>query len=151
MNNRGAVMAEAIVPFAPKSNARAETGDPLDRAGQTILSALDRAAGAAEEKYRQAVETTHKVSAQLRAAEDHLKERPGIKRIGLTAPKNGCIKSRWKLSRNSLEGPISDPHRLRSQSLVISSDKTLAARAALVCATTRHEAEHPTKRLGTYS
>jgi hypothetical protein len=30
-----------------------------------------------------------------------------------------------------LEGPMSDPHRLRSQSLVISSDKTLAARAAL--------------------
>ena len=26
---------------------------------------------------------------------------------------------------------MSDPHRLRSQSLVISSDKTLAARAAL--------------------
>ena len=52
MTNRGAAMAEAIVPFAPKSNARAETGDPLDRAGQTILSALDRASGAAEGKYR---------------------------------------------------------------------------------------------------
>jgi hypothetical protein len=77
MNNRGAVMAEAIVPFAPKSNAKAETGDPLDRAGQTILSALDRAAGAAEEKYRQAVETTHKVSAQLRAAEDQIRELEG--------------------------------------------------------------------------
>ena len=56
MSNRGAAMAEAIVPFAPKSHARAETGDPLDRAGQTILSALDRAAGAAEAKYLQAVE-----------------------------------------------------------------------------------------------
>jgi ABC-type transporter Mla subunit MlaD len=70
-------MAEAVVPFAPKSNARAETGDPLDRAGQTILSALDRAAGAAEAKYRQAVETTHKVSAQLRAAEDQIRELEG--------------------------------------------------------------------------
>ena len=77
MSNRGAALAEAIVPFAPKSNARAETGDPLDRAGQTILSALDRAAGAAEEKYRQAVETTHKVSAQLRAAEDQIRELEG--------------------------------------------------------------------------
>jgi hypothetical protein len=56
---------------------KAETGDPLDRAGQTILSALDRAAGAAEEKYRQAVETTHKVSAQLRAAEDQIRELEG--------------------------------------------------------------------------
>jgi ABC-type transporter Mla subunit MlaD len=77
MSKRGAAMAEAIVPFAPKSNARAETGDPLDRAGQTILSALDRAAGAAEAKYRQAVETTHKVSAQLRAAEDQIRELEG--------------------------------------------------------------------------
>ena len=58
MSNRGAAMAEAIVPFAPKSHARAETGDPLDRAGQTILSALDRAAGAVEAKYLQAVEKT---------------------------------------------------------------------------------------------
>ena len=40
MSSRGAAMVEAIVPFAPKSNARAETGDPLERAGQTILSAL---------------------------------------------------------------------------------------------------------------
>ena len=77
MSNRGAAMAEAIVPFAPKSHARAETGDPLDRAGQTILSALDRAAGAVEAKYLQAVEKTHKVSAQLRAAEDQIRELEG--------------------------------------------------------------------------
>ena len=45
--------------------------------GDSSLSALDRASGAAEEKYRQAVETTHKVSAQLRAAEDQIRELEG--------------------------------------------------------------------------
>ena len=108
-------------------DAKAETGDQLDRAGQAILSALDRAAGTAEAKYRQAVETTHKVSAQLRAAEDQIRELEGKARYQEnrpTVPKNGCIKSRWRSSRNSLEGPMSDPHRLCSQSLITSSDKT---------------------------
>jgi chromosome segregation ATPase len=74
MSNNGAGTAKAVVPFGPKSNAKSEAGDDLDRAGQTILGALDRAADAAEANYQQAVETTHKLSAQLRAAEDRVKE-----------------------------------------------------------------------------
>ncbi len=70
----GAAMAEAIVPFAPKANSKSEANDPLDRAGQAILGALHRAAGAAEANYQQAQEMTHKLSAQLRAAEDRMRQ-----------------------------------------------------------------------------
>jgi hypothetical protein len=70
----GAVMAEAVVPFAPKSNSKSEANDQLDRAGQAILAALHRGAGAAEANYQQAVEMTHKLSAQLRATEDRIRQ-----------------------------------------------------------------------------
>ncbi len=72
--NNGAGAAKAVVPLTPKSNTKSEAGDELDRAGQAILGVLDRAAGAAEAKYQQAVETTHKLSAQLRAAEDRIRQ-----------------------------------------------------------------------------
>jgi hypothetical protein len=72
--SRGAAMAEAVVPFAPKSNSKSDANDQLDRAGQAILGALHRAAGVAEANYQQAVEMTHKLSAQLRAAEDRMRQ-----------------------------------------------------------------------------
>ena len=65
---------KAVVPFGPKSNAKSEAGDELDRAGQAILGVLHQAVNTAEAKYQQAVETTHKLSAQLRSAEDRIKE-----------------------------------------------------------------------------
>ncbi len=73
-SNGGAGVAKEVVPFAPKSNTRPQAGDELDRAAQAILGALDRAAGSAEAKYQQAVEMTHKLSAQLRAAEDRTRQ-----------------------------------------------------------------------------
>jgi hypothetical protein len=36
MSDRGAGATEAVVPFAPKPNAKPEAGDPLDRAAQAI-------------------------------------------------------------------------------------------------------------------
>ena len=72
--SRGTAMAEAIVPFAPKANSKSEASEPLDRAGQAILGALHRAAAAAEANYQQAQETSHKLSAQLRAAEDRIRQ-----------------------------------------------------------------------------
>jgi len=74
MSNRNAAVADAVVPFAPKSNGRSETGDTLDRAGQAILGLLKRAASAAEANYQQAVEIANKLSGQLRAAEDRMRE-----------------------------------------------------------------------------
>ena len=73
MSNNGGG-PKAVVPFGPKLNGKSEAGDELDRAGQAILGVLRQAVGASEAKYQQAVETTHKLSAQLRSAEDRIKE-----------------------------------------------------------------------------
>src|SRR5262245_5036204 len=48
--------------------------DQLDKAGQTILQLLHKAAGVAEENSRHALETAQKLSHQLRAAEDRVAE-----------------------------------------------------------------------------
>ena len=74
MSDRGAGATEAVVKFAPKPNAKPEGGDPLDRAGQAILGLIHRAAADAEAKYQQALEITRQQSAQLRAAEDRMRE-----------------------------------------------------------------------------
>ena len=72
MSDRGAGATEAVVPFAPKPNAKPEAGDPLDRAAQAFLGLLHRAAADAEANYQQALEMTRQLSAQLRAAEDRI-------------------------------------------------------------------------------
>jgi hypothetical protein len=74
MSSRNAAVPDAVVPFAPKLNGKAETGDTLDKAGQAILGLLNRAASAAEANYQQVAETGRKLSAQLRGAEDRLRE-----------------------------------------------------------------------------
>jgi hypothetical protein len=74
MSDRGAGATETVVPFAPKPNAKPGAGDPLDRAGQAILGLLHRAAADAEANYQQALEMTRQRSAQLRAAEDQIRE-----------------------------------------------------------------------------
>jgi hypothetical protein len=74
MSSRDAAVPDAVVAFAPKLNGRAETSDPLEKAGQAILSLLERAANAAEANYQQVAETGRKLSAQLRGAEDRLRE-----------------------------------------------------------------------------
>ena len=62
------------VPFEPKLNVRSGAADPLDAAGQTILDVIHQAAVAAEANNQQAREVAHKLSAQLRAAEDRIRE-----------------------------------------------------------------------------
>ena len=51
--------------------------DHLDTAGQTILQLIHRAAGFAEENSRHALEMAHKLSHQLRAAQDRIAELEG--------------------------------------------------------------------------
>jgi ABC-type transporter Mla subunit MlaD len=76
MNSRGSGAAETAIPIplAPKLNAGSEAGDPLDRAGKAILGLVHRAAGEAQESTRQALERANQLSAQLRAAEDRIKQ-----------------------------------------------------------------------------
>ena len=64
---------ESIVRFAPTTAVPADA-DQLDKAGQTILSLLHKAAGVAEENSRHALDVAQKLSHQLRAAEDRLAE-----------------------------------------------------------------------------
>jgi hypothetical protein len=74
MSNRGSVAAETIVQLAPKTNAKPEDGDPIDLAAQAILGLVHRTANDAKAKNQHALVTTHQLSAQLRAAEDRMRE-----------------------------------------------------------------------------
>jgi hypothetical protein len=53
---------------------RSGSGDQLDKAGQSILRLLHKAADVAEENGRHAVDAAQKLSHQLRAAQDHIAE-----------------------------------------------------------------------------
>jgi threonine aldolase len=60
--------SESVIAFAQKNAA--PDADQLDKAGQTILKLLHKAAGVAEENSRHALDMAQKLSHQLRAAED---------------------------------------------------------------------------------
>ena len=57
---------------AAERTSTSEGADQLDKAGQTILQMLHRAAGVAEENSRHALQTAQKLSDQLRTAEDRV-------------------------------------------------------------------------------
>jgi chromosome segregation ATPase len=63
---------ESVIPFA--ANTKTVPANELDKAGQTILQLLHRAAGVAETNSRQALEMAQKLSHQLRSAEDRIAE-----------------------------------------------------------------------------
>jgi len=67
---------ESVIPFAPTQRSSGQEGgaDQLDKAGQSILHLLHRAAGVAEENSRHALDMAQKLSHQLRAAEDRIAE-----------------------------------------------------------------------------
>ncbi len=65
--------AEVDIPYAPsRRSAAPHAEDRVEIAGHTILGLLNRAATAAEENSKQALEIAHKLSRQLRAAEDRI-------------------------------------------------------------------------------
>jgi hypothetical protein len=63
---------ETVVPFGPERGT--SDIDQLDRAGETILTLLHRAAGAAEQNSKQALEMAQALSQQLREAEQQIVE-----------------------------------------------------------------------------
>jgi hypothetical protein len=73
---RGGYESESVIPFAPaaKNQAPPESADQLDKAGQTILRLLQKAAGVAEANSKHALDMAQKLSHQLRAAEDRIAE-----------------------------------------------------------------------------
>jgi hypothetical protein len=65
--------SDTVIPLAPREGA-GSVADQLDRAGQTILTLLDRAAGAVEQNSKQALETAQALSEQLQEAERQIGE-----------------------------------------------------------------------------
>jgi ABC-type transporter Mla subunit MlaD len=80
MSDRGSGPTQAVVPLAPKLNARSDPNDPLEKAGHLILDMVGQAASIAEASYQQAAEMSRKLSAQLRGAEDRIRELEAIVR-----------------------------------------------------------------------
>jgi hypothetical protein len=71
----GTYESDTVVPFSPSANSTMSgDADQLDKAGQTILRLLHKAAGVAEENSRHALDMAQKLSHQLRAAEDRIAE-----------------------------------------------------------------------------
>ena len=66
---------ESVIPFTPAARSAAPDGiDQVDKAGQTILGLLHKAAGVAEANSQHALDMAQKLSHQLRAAEDRIAE-----------------------------------------------------------------------------
>ena len=63
---------ESVIPFAP--NTKNVPANDLDKAGQTILQLLHRAANVAEDNNRHALEMAQTLSHQLHQAEDRIAE-----------------------------------------------------------------------------
>ena len=74
---------ETAVPFAPGKNSHSGNPDQLDRAGQTILQLLNKAAGVAEENS----------CAQPRIGLRSSKPRSQLIKNRRSAPSNGCTGS----------------------------------------------------------
>jgi hypothetical protein len=67
-------MSETVVPFAPARKASIATDhDPIDQAGQNVMGMLQQAATVAKENCRHALDVAHKLSMQLRTAEDRVR------------------------------------------------------------------------------
>jgi hypothetical protein len=75
VGNRALDEAESVVPFSSATRAASgEAADPLDNAGRSILDLLQRAAGIAEENSQHAIDVAQKLAAQLRAAENRIRD-----------------------------------------------------------------------------
>jgi outer membrane PBP1 activator LpoA protein len=66
--------SDSVIPFASSAKNAVSDADQLDKAGQTILKLLHKAADVAEGNSQQALEMAQKLSHQLRAAEDRIVE-----------------------------------------------------------------------------
>jgi hypothetical protein len=70
---------EKVIPFAPSSRdvPRQHESDPLDRSGHAIVAMLQEAVDVAKQNCERAMDIAHKLSLQLRAAEDRIAQLEG--------------------------------------------------------------------------
>jgi hypothetical protein len=73
MNQNGTDTPEQVVKFAPKEKQRSD-GSPLDEAGQAIVAKIQKAADLSNENCDRAMTLAHKLSMELRAAEDRINQ-----------------------------------------------------------------------------
>jgi len=67
-------MSPEVIPFARSAQGAADDNTQVDKAGQTILQLLNKAADVAEQNSRHAIDTAQRLSHQLRAAEGRIAE-----------------------------------------------------------------------------
>jgi hypothetical protein len=72
MNQNGTDTPEQVLKFAPKEKQRSDDS-PLDEAGQAIVAKIQKAADLSNENCDRAMTLAHKLSMELRAAEDRIK------------------------------------------------------------------------------
>jgi TolA-binding protein len=75
MDQRSAATPE-VLKFASRQNARDER-DPIDQTGHALLVMLEEAATLSQENVDRAMTLAHKLSIQLRAAEDRIRQLEG--------------------------------------------------------------------------
>jgi hypothetical protein len=73
MNQNGTDTPEQVLKFAPKEKQRSD-GSPLDEAGQAIVAKIQKAADLSNENCDRAMTLAHKLSMELRAAEDRINQ-----------------------------------------------------------------------------
>jgi hypothetical protein len=73
MSQSGTDSGEQVVQFVPRQEARS-AASPLDESGQSIVSKIQRAADLSNENCDRAMGLAHKLSIQLRAAEDRINQ-----------------------------------------------------------------------------
>jgi hypothetical protein len=66
--------AGTIVPFAPTPKGQQDTSAVVDDSGRTIVALLQKAADMANEDCKRAMDLAHKLSFQLRASEERLRD-----------------------------------------------------------------------------
>ena len=67
-------MSPEVIPFQRSAQSERDDNSQLDKAGQTILELLNKAADVAEQNSRHAIDTAQKLAHQLRAAEHRISE-----------------------------------------------------------------------------
>jgi chromosome segregation ATPase len=73
MSENGVGTPEQVVRFAPKAQPRAYD-TPVEETGQAIIAKIQRAAELANENCDRAMRLAHKLSMELRAAEDQINQ-----------------------------------------------------------------------------
>jgi hypothetical protein len=73
MDKRSTDTPEQVLKFAPKEKPR-DDGDPTDQSGRAVVALLQQAANLSNENCDRAMSLAHKLSIQLRAAEDQINQ-----------------------------------------------------------------------------